>query len=88
MTPDIEYLPPARTLLTGLAMVESARWHDGRLWFLNSGTGELCCTDLRQTGYTVVSVLPGFLRGLCFVGGQDVFDLSGALLRQPPGIQG
>jgi len=46
MTPDIEYLPPARTLLTGLAMVESARWHDGRLWFAHWGAGEVVAVDM------------------------------------------
>src|SRR5437763_9727901 len=42
----IEYLPPPRTLLTGLAMVESARWHDGRLWFAHWGAGEVIAVDL------------------------------------------
>jgi sugar lactone lactonase YvrE len=46
MSIDIEYLPPARTLLTGLAMVESARWHDGRLWFAHWGVGEVVAVDL------------------------------------------
>ncbi len=31
----------ARTLLTGLVIGESARWHDGRLWFAHWGTGEI-----------------------------------------------
>ena len=42
----IEYLPPPRTLLTGLAMVESARWHDGRLWFAHWGAGEVVAVDM------------------------------------------
>ena len=46
MSIDIEYLPPARTLLTGFAMVESARWHDGRLWFAHWGVGEVVAVDL------------------------------------------
>ena len=46
MTIDIEYLPPARTLTTGFAMVESARWHDGRLWFAHWGVGEVVAVDL------------------------------------------
>ncbi|MEJ2864391.1 SMP-30/gluconolactonase/LRE family protein [Actinomycetospora flava] len=40
------HLPPPRTLLTGLAMVESARWHDGRLWFAHWGVGEVVAVDL------------------------------------------
>ncbi|WP_031465937.1 SMP-30/gluconolactonase/LRE family protein [Sciscionella sediminilitoris] len=42
----VEYLPQPRTLLTGLAMVESARWHDGRLWFAHWGAGEVIATDM------------------------------------------
>ncbi|MFI9594962.1 SMP-30/gluconolactonase/LRE family protein [Nonomuraea sp. NPDC052265] len=29
------------TLLTGLGLPESPRWHDGRLWFANWGTGQV-----------------------------------------------
>ncbi len=43
---SVEYLPPARTLLTGLAMVESGRWHDGRLWFAHWGVGEVVAVDM------------------------------------------
>ena len=30
-----------RVLLDGLAMPESPRWHDGRLWFSNWGTTQI-----------------------------------------------
>jgi len=33
-------------LLEGLAMVESPRWHDGRLWFPHWGTPEIIALDL------------------------------------------
>ena len=33
-------------LLDGLAIGESARWHDGRLWFANWGTGEIIAVGL------------------------------------------
>ena len=36
----------ARVLLDGLAMPESPRWHDGRLWFSNRGTREIVAVDL------------------------------------------
>jgi sugar lactone lactonase YvrE len=45
-THEIESLPPARTLLTGRSMVESARWHEGRLWFADWGAGEVVAVDL------------------------------------------
>jgi sugar lactone lactonase YvrE len=36
----------ARVLLDGLAMPESPRWHDGRLWFSNWGAEEVVAVDL------------------------------------------
>jgi len=35
-----------RVLLDGLAMPESPRWHDGRLWLSNWGTGQIVAVDL------------------------------------------
>ncbi|HZB36295.1 MAG TPA: hypothetical protein VE440_09530 [Gaiellaceae bacterium] len=35
-----------RVLLEGLAIGESPRWHDGRLWFSNWGAGEIIAVDL------------------------------------------
>ena len=35
-----------KVLLDELAMVESPRWHDGRLWFAHWGTGEIVAVDL------------------------------------------
>jgi sugar lactone lactonase YvrE len=35
-----------RMLLGGLAMPESPRWHDGRLWFSDWGAGEIVTVDL------------------------------------------
>ena len=34
-----------RTLLAGLVFGESARWHDGRLWLCDWGTGEVLSVD-------------------------------------------
>ncbi|MBV9547337.1 MAG: SMP-30/gluconolactonase/LRE family protein [Chloroflexi bacterium] len=34
-----------RTLLEGLHVGESPRWHDGRLWLANWGTGEIVAVD-------------------------------------------
>jgi len=56
------------TVLTGLAMPHSPRWHDGALWLLNSGEGQL----LRMSAdgrAAVICELPAYLRGLTFVGG-------------------
>ncbi|MEJ2866312.1 SMP-30/gluconolactonase/LRE family protein [Actinomycetospora sp. OC33-EN08] len=40
-----EYLPTPTTLLDGLAMVESGRWHDDRLWFAHWVAGEVIAAD-------------------------------------------
>src|ERR671918_2141381 len=34
-----------RVILSGLAYVESPRWHDGRLWFAHWGTDEIIAVD-------------------------------------------
>src|SRR5712692_7311341 len=36
-----------RTLLSGLVVGESPRWHDGRLWFSNWGAQEIIAVDTR-----------------------------------------
>ena len=63
-----------RVVLDGLAMPHSPRWHDGRLWVLNSGHGQLLRLDGRG-GADVVCELPGYLRGLCFVNGYALIGL-------------
>src|SRR5262249_4924394 len=35
----------ANIIATGLAFGESPRWHDGRLWLCNWGTGEIVAVD-------------------------------------------
>ena len=42
----ITMLPTPRLLADGLMMVESARWHDGRLWLAHWGSGEVVTVDL------------------------------------------
>lgn len=55
-------------VLRGLAMPHSPRWYADRLWVLNSGTGELVVVDVRTGQAEAVCGLPGYLRGLAFVG--------------------
>jgi uncharacterized protein (TIGR03032 family) len=50
----------------GLTRPHSARLLDGRVWVDNSGYGELCRADGDR--FEVVTRLPGWTRGLCFVG--------------------
>lgn len=52
----MKVLPTPRRLADGFSMVESGRWHDGRLWFAHWGSGEVLAVDL--DGRTEV-VAPG-----------------------------
>jgi sugar lactone lactonase YvrE len=49
----------ARTLLTGLVIGESPRWHEGRLWFANWGTEEIVAVDPAGTAEVVAQGVPG-----------------------------
>jgi uncharacterized protein (TIGR03032 family) len=60
----------------GLSMPHSPRWYQDRLWVLNSGTGELLIVDVSSGRTTPVCGLPGYLRGLCFVGPYALIGLS------------
>ena len=55
-------------LVRGLSMPHSPRWHEGQLWVLNSGAGELWSVDVKSGRHVVVCALPGYLRGLAFAG--------------------
>ena len=65
------HIPTNRIVATGLSMPHSPRWHQGKLWLLNSGTGELGWIDTRRQEserFVPLSFVPGFVRGLAFVG--------------------
>jgi sugar lactone lactonase YvrE len=48
-----------RVLLTGLAYVESPRWHEDRLWFAHWGAGEIVAVDLDGESEVVGQGPPG-----------------------------
>ncbi|MDX6617362.1 MAG: hypothetical protein QOD60_2453 [Solirubrobacterales bacterium] len=60
-------VPSSDVIVDGLSMPHSPRWHDGKLWFLESGEGGLCVADLEAGEWETVAELPGFTRGLAFV---------------------
>jgi uncharacterized protein (TIGR03032 family) len=64
------------TLARGLSMPHSPRWHDGRLWLLESGRGALVSVDPASGARTDVARVPGFARGLDFVGPVALIGLS------------
>ena len=57
-------------------MPHSPRWHDGRLWLLESGTGQLVLVDPATGQRQTVAELPGFARGLALVGPYAFVGLS------------
>ncbi|MFI6594653.1 SMP-30/gluconolactonase/LRE family protein [Nonomuraea sp. NPDC050536] len=76
-----------KTLLTGLGLPESPRWHDGRLWLANWGAGEIISIDPAgesRVEFTVPTWIPFSIDWLpdgreLVVAGQE-----GRLLRREP----
>lgn len=60
----------------GLSMPHSPRWHRGRLWVCESGSGTLGFVDLKTGRYEAVAAVPGFTRGLDFAGDLAFVGLS------------
>ena len=75
----VVHIPTGAIAAAGLTMPHSPRWHQGKLWLLNSGTGELGWIE--QERFQPLCALPGFVRGLAFAGGCAVVGLS--KLRSP-----
>lgn len=73
-------------LLDGLSMPHSPRLHDGRVWLLNSGAGELGYLDRAARKFVPVAFCPGYARGLAFIGDHAVVGLS--LARENRTFQG
>jgi uncharacterized protein (TIGR03032 family) len=61
-------VPSGRVVAEGLSMPHSPRLHDGRLWVLESGKGELGVFDPAEKRVRTVAKLEGFTRGLTFAG--------------------
>ncbi|WP_394808239.1 TIGR03032 family protein [Nitrosomonas sp.] len=58
------HIPSNEIIATGLSMPHSPRWYQGKLWLLNSGTGEFGYLD--RDKFVPVTFCPGFVRGLAF----------------------
>lgn len=61
-------VPSGEFIVRGLSMPHSPRWYADRLWVLESGKGTLCTVDEATGQLNVVASMPGFTRGLDFVG--------------------
>jgi len=60
----------------GLSMPHSPRWHDNRLWVLESGTGSLVLVDRASGRCETAAQLPGFARGIALAGPYAFVGLS------------
>ncbi len=63
-------------LLTGLSMPHSPRLYQEQLWLLESGEGSIARVDLSQRRWETVAMLPGFTRGIDFIGPLAFIGLS------------
>ena len=66
----------SEVVISGLSMPHSPRWHQDRLWLLESGRGTLCVADPAAGRVETVAELPGFTRGLALVGDTAFVGLS------------
>jgi len=60
----------------GLSMPHSPRWHNGKLWLLNAGTGYLGWVDFERKAFVPHAFVPGFARGLSIIGNVAAVGLS------------
>jgi uncharacterized protein (TIGR03032 family) len=60
----------------GLSMPHSPRWHAGRLWVCESGAGTIGFIDANTRNYIPIAHVPGFTRGVDFIGNLAFVGLS------------
>jgi uncharacterized protein (TIGR03032 family) len=69
-------VPSGEVVTRGLCMPHSPRSRDGRLWILESGTGQLVIVEPAGGRREAVAELPGFARGLALAGQFAFIGLS------------
>ena len=77
----VVHVPSSEIVATGLSMPHSPRWYSGRLWILNSGSGELGWIEPSSGAFHPIAQLPGFARGLSIQDGKALVTIS--KLRSP-----
>lgn len=70
----VMHIPSNEIIATGLSMPHSPRWYRGKLWLLNSGTGELGYLEGEQ--FIALTFCQGFPRGLAFQGDYAIVGIS------------
>ena len=79
-----------KVICEGLSMPHSPRMHNGELWLLNAGTGELGTIEFKKNGkgtFKPKTFCPGFLRGLCFQGNLAFVGLSKPRYKRFEGLE-
>ena len=71
----------------GLSMPHSPRWHNGKLWVLNAGTGHLGWVDFEKKAFVPHAFVPGFARGLSIIGNVAAVGLSKPRNQRFEGLQ-
>lgn len=69
-------VPSGEVVAHGLSLPHSPRVHDGALWVLDSGRGQILRIDRATGKHEQVAFCSGFLRGLAFVGRYAVVTAS------------
>ncbi len=69
-------VPDGRIIASGLSMPHSPRWYQDKLWYLESGAGQLCTVNPKTGARKVIAQMPGFTRGLDFAGRYAFIGLS------------
>lgn len=69
-------VPSGEIVARGLSMPHSPRWYRGRLWVLNSGTGEFGHVEPDTGRFVPLAFCAGYMRGLAFHGDYALVGLS------------
>lgn len=70
------HVPSGEVAASGLSMPHSPRLKGGKLYLLNSGTGEFGLLEPETGTFEAIAFCPGYARGLTFVGDHAVIGLS------------
>lgn len=65
-----------KVITEGLSMPHSPRWHNGKIWLLNSGDGQFGYVTPETGIFTPIIDCMGFARGLSIVGNFAIIGLS------------
>lgn len=73
-----------RVLLDGFAMVESPRWHNGRLWFPHWGTPEIIAVDLNGKAQVMAKGPSGLGQSIGWLPDGRMLETGDRLMRYEP----